>query len=231
MRFLTLSERGHRDLRIALLLLSVIILGHLPEMGGLVKGNPLAQFGGVTENVRWGWVPGFPYIDPNIGQTSQALGRRAALEWLAGRVPWWNSYAGVGIPLVGDMQSAAFFPPTLFYLCENGHLYIHIFLQFVGGMCTYVLLRQLLCLRLVAFVGAVFYALNGTFAWFAHASFNPVAFLPMMLMGVEATRQATQEGGRGGWEWLAMGLALSLYAGFPETAFINGLLVAVWVLV
>jgi len=35
----------------------------------------------------------------------------------------------------------------------------------------------------------------------------------------------------GAWRWIAVTLALSLYAGFPEIAFIDGLLVAVWTLV
>ena len=223
-------QRYRCDVYAAVFLSLIVASGHLPEVVGLVKGNPIALFGGVTEFLKPGWLPGYSYIDPNIGQTSQAWGRRAAYEWIAGRVPWWNPYAGVGIPLGGDMISAAFFPPTFFYFFDHGHLYIHIFLQFTGGIFTYILLRQLRLSRMAAFVGGSLYALNGTFAWFAHASFNPVAFLPVMLVGVESAKRAAIARQAGGWCSLALGLTLSLYAGFPETAYISGLLVAVWTL-
>ena len=39
-----------------------------------------------------GIFPGMPNIDPNTGFATQALGVRAALDWLQGAVPWWNPY-------------------------------------------------------------------------------------------------------------------------------------------
>ena len=69
---------------------------------------------------------------------------------------------------------------------------------------------------------------NGTFAWLAHSAINPIAFLPMSLYGIETLRSAVHTGRSGGWSWLAAGLALSLYAGFPETAYLDGLLVLGW---
>lgn len=230
MRLASFCQGSRRDAYAMLLLLTMTVAGHLPEVSGLFKSNPVALYAGVASSIKRGLLPGYSYIDPNVGSTSQALGRRAVLEWLEGHLPWWNPYAGVGLPLAGDMQSAAFFPPTLLYIFDNGHLYLHILLQFIAGVFTYILLRQLVLSRTAALVGGVLYQLNGTFAWFAHASFLPVAFLPMMLVGVESTRRAAQGGQAGGWGWLAGGLALSLYAGFPETAYINGLLVAVWTL-
>ena len=45
----------------------------------------------------------------------QALGHLVATDWFSGHVPWWNPYEGLGVPLAGDMQSGAFFPPTLLF--------------------------------------------------------------------------------------------------------------------
>jgi hypothetical protein len=64
-----------------------------------------------------------------------------------------------------------------------------------------------------------------------HAPANPVAFLPFVLLGIEWAREGALEQRRRGWVLMAVALALSLYAGFPETAFIDGLLAVLWLLV
>ncbi|WP_145729781.1 glycosyltransferase family protein [Nitrospirillum pindoramense] len=169
-------------------------------------------------------------LDPNIAYTSQALGHRAALDWLSGTIPWWNPYSGVGMPLAGDMQSAALFPPTLLLALPNGQLYMHISLQILAGLFTWLLLRRLGLAPMASAVAALLFEFNGTYAWLANAVVNPICFLPMILLGVETVRSRVQAGGRGGWSWIILGLALSLYAGFPEVAYFNGLLIAVWTL-
>src|SRR5690349_24385534 len=57
--------------------------------------------------------PGLPFTDPNVGWTAQALGKLSADEWLSGRIPWWNYYSGVGLPLAAEMQPAALFLPLV----------------------------------------------------------------------------------------------------------------------
>ncbi|HVA09971.1 MAG TPA: hypothetical protein VNG12_24865, partial [Acidimicrobiales bacterium] len=61
----------------------------------IVTTNPLVLNAGLTPT-QSGWLPGLPYIDGNAGFTMQALGHLAAVDWLHGRVPWWNPYEGVG---------------------------------------------------------------------------------------------------------------------------------------
>ncbi|MEA1650108.1 hypothetical protein UAJ10_13945 [Nitrospirillum sp. BR 11164] len=169
-------------------------------------------------------------LDPNIAYTSQALGHRAALDWLSGHIPWWNPYSGIGMPLAGDMQSAALFPLTVLLALPNGQLYMHISLQVLAGLFTWMLLRRLGLAPTASAVAALLFEFNGTYAWLGNAVVNPICFLPLTLLGVEAVRTRVQAGGRGGWAWIALGLALSLYAGFPEVAYFNGLLVGVWTL-
>ena len=65
-------------------------------------------------------------------------------------------------------------------------------------------------------------------AWFAHSRPDPAVFLPWVLLGVErAAVQATLAAPRG-WRLLGLATGLMLLAGFPETAYICGLLVVVW---
>jgi len=75
---------------------------------------------------------------------------------------------------------------------------------------------------------SIAFALNGTFAWLAHAPVNPVAFLPALLLGVELAFAATVAARRGGWWLIAVAEAGMFYAGFPEVAFIGGLLGVCW---
>src|SRR5581483_17040 len=155
-------------------------------------------------------------------------GHRAALDLIHLHIPWWNPYGGTGTPLAGEMQSAALFPPTLLTLLSNGQVYEHMLLELLAGVATYLLLRRIGLGRLASTIGAVAYALNGTFAWFAHATVNPIPFLPLLLLGIELAYGAAIRRQRGGWWLIAVAAALSFYAGFPEVAYIDTLLALCW---
>jgi hypothetical protein len=203
---------------------------HLPLAAFGLSADPIYFLSGLAEGAPNSILPGLPGIlDPNAGFTTEALGGLAAHDWLRGVVPWWNPYSGVGLPLAAEMQPAAFFLPfTLLLALPGGVLWLKLALQVLTGWATFGLLRQLGLLRRVALLGGVLYQLNGTFAWFAHAPINPVPFLPLLLLGIERSFARAQDGRRGGWGWAAVATAWSLYAGFPETAFIDGLLGATW---
>jgi hypothetical protein len=193
----------------------------------LVTTNPLVLDADLTTPTS-GWLPGLPYIDGNAGFTMQALGHLAALDWLHGHIPWWNPYEGVGSPLAGEMQSGAFFPPTLLLALHQGVLLLQLLVEAVTGWSTYFLVRRLGVGRTLATAAGVAFGLCGTFAWLAHAPIRPVALLPLCLIGVERAIDAAREQRRGGWRLLGVALALSILAGFPETTFIDGLFVAWW---
>ena len=145
-------------------------------------------------------------------------------------MPWWNPFEGVGVPLAGEMQSAALFPLTWLLAFPNGQLIEHLTLQVIAGLSTWFLLRQLRLGRLPAFAGAAVFAFNGVFAWLANAVINPVPFLPMILLGIERAAAHPQRRWTGGGAWISVGIAASLYGGFPEVAYLNGLLAVAWVL-
>jgi hypothetical protein len=212
-----------------LVILALVLLANLPALAGLVDVSPLGPIGITSLAVHKSVLPGQWFTDPNIGWTAQALGHLAAEDWLHGIVPWWNPYEGLGAPLAAGMQSAAFFPPTLLLALANGQLLFHVTLEAGAGLATWFLLRELGFGRPVATLGGVLFALDGTLAWFGNAPANPVALLPVLILGVE--RLARRPGvDRAGILLVAAGLALSIYAGFPETAYLDGLLAAAWFL-
>jgi hypothetical protein len=210
---------------------AVVIVANGPYLLGFFDPNPLLSVSGIAANDTPGLLAGVSAIDPNIGFTAQALGHRAVLDWLSGHIPWWNPYEGLGAPLAGEMQSAAFFPPILLLYFANGQMFLHILFESTAGICTFFLLSRFVRHQWIAVVGGIAFALNGTFSWFGHAPVNPIAFLPMLVLGLEKTLDYARSNRAGGWWLIAISLALSIYAGFPEVAFINGLLVAIWCLV
>ena len=204
------------------------MLANLPYLAGLFDPNPFVPVSGLGSVTHGLIADGRSTLDANNGFVSQALGHRAALDLLHFRFPWWNPYEGLGEPLAGEMQSAALFPLTLLTALSNGQLYEHMLLELIAGWSTFLLLRRLDLGRVTSTAGGIAFMLNGTFAWFTHATVNPVAFLPLLLLGIEVAYAAVSAGRRGGWWLIAVAAALSVYAGFPEVAFVDALLAVVW---
>ena len=132
-------------------------------------------------------------IDPNVGFITQPLGHLAAMNLLHGHLPWWNYFEGLGQPLVGEMQAAALFPLTLLFALSSGLLWFHISLEVIAGVSTYFLARRLGVPAGFATVGGVLFALNGTYAWLGNAVLNPIAFIPMLLLGIEMIYDSAEQ--------------------------------------
>lgn len=214
---------------VPLVLLLLPLLANWQAVSGWLQHDPIYVSSSLARDVVPGPLRGFTSQDPNDGFTIEALGHLAADEWLLGRVPWWNPYSGAGLPLAAEMQCSALFLPFVLLLhFAQGPLLLKPAMQLIAGLATYFLLRALGLGRVAAFTGGALYELNGTFAWFGDAPMLPVAFLPLLLLGIEEAARAAREGRIGGWFWVAVALAYSLYAGFPETAYINGLLTLAW---
>jgi hypothetical protein len=227
-RLIASARRISPDTWAMIAIAAAVVVANLPYLVGLFDPNPLGPRASLVSASVPGPVGGQPTIDPNNGFVSQALGHRAALDLLHLHLPWWNPYEGTGAPLAGEMQSAALFPPTLLLALSNGQIFERVLLEIVAGIATYLLLRRLSLNRWACLAGAAAFALNGTFAWFAHAPINPVAFLPLLLLGIERAYAAAKASDRSGWRLIAVAGALSFYAGFPETAYIDTLLAVVW---
>jgi hypothetical protein len=230
-RHFTRRLSSHPNFVPLVIIVLAILAVNLPTLVDLVTRNPLQIFAGLQVGAPQQAVPGGSIIDPNAGFVTAAVGHLVAMDWLHGHIPWWNPYEGFGSPLAGEMQSAAFFPPVLLLQGALGFVVFHVLLEVVAGYATYLLLRRLNLGRAASTAGGVAFGLCGTLAWFEHATANPVAFLPLALLGVERARAAALEYRRPGWRLLAVALALSVVAGFPEVAYLDGLMVGVWAVV
>lgn len=212
-----------------LLIMLLPLLLQLPVLSGRYDADPLLFVGSIGDKAEF--RAGYPWIDPNVGFQAQALGKASADQLLEGRLPWWNPYNGVGLPLAAEAQPASLFLPfVLLYHFRSGIIWTELLLQVIAGLCTYALLRRMRLTTLAATTGGLLYEFNGTFAWHGAPIIGPIAFLPMLLLGVEQLHARMSEGRSGGWLLIPLALAWSIYAGFPETAYINGLFVALWVL-
>ncbi len=207
------------------LLVLLPFIAHLPELVGLVSTNPIYFVSDLVLHRNAGLLPGKPFIDDNAGQSMLALGRLAADQWLHFQVPWWNHYTGIGLPLASEMQPAAFFLPfNLLLHFHAGVLLIKLAMQVLTGLATWLFLRKIGLLGWAALLASILFQFNGTFAWYADAPILPIAFLPLLLLGLERCRLREP----GGEALVAISIAYSLTAGFPETAFLDGLLALVW---
>lgn len=212
-----------------LILLLIPIVMRLPALLGILSPDPMFFTAAVGD---LGHVHGgYPWIDPNVGFQGQALGKLSADQWLSGHIPWWNTYNGVGLPLAAEAQPGSLFLPFVLLMhFRSGGMWVELLLQLIAGASTYALLRKLELVRAAAFAGALLFELNGTFAWHGAPIVSPIAFLPVLLLGIETLRARVIENAAGGWWLIPLALAWSLYAGFPEVAYINGLLAGAWVL-
>jgi hypothetical protein len=120
-----------------------------------------------------------------------------------------------------------FLPFVLLLRFAAGILLLKLSVQALAGGFMVALLRQMGLGRAACLVGGVLFALNGSFAWYAHSPILPAPFLPALLFGIERCRGPLRDGA----VWVAVALAYSLVAGFPETAFMDGLFAGVWALV
>jgi hypothetical protein len=111
---------------------------------------------------------------------------------------------------------------VLLLAVPHGLLMLRLLLMAIAGLSTWALLRRLRLATMPAFTGAALFELNGSFAWQAHGPMMPVAFLPLMLLGAEQARTERVPLA------LVAGVAWSFLSGFPETAALNLLFVAVW---
>ncbi len=218
-----------------LAILAVIGLANLLNLVGVASNEPMLYSSGLG-SPRTGLIGSIPNytVDPNDGWTSQALGHLAAVDWLHGHVPLWNGYEGLGQPLAGEMQSAALFLPFVLLLTlPHGTFLFHLSLELVAGLSTLALLRTMRLSWVASTTAAGLFAVNGSFSLMQNAPFNPIAFLPVTLLGVEIVRRALVEERRPhfGVVVVALGLMFMLNAGFPETAYVEGLFVAGWSLI
>lgn len=210
-----------------LVVIACVTLANSVYLLGFARLEPVITRAGLASSVRPGPLAGQYTIDPNDGFTAQALGRAALTSLAHGHLPWWNHFEGLGSPLLGEMQAAASSPLLALMALPHGFLVYHVVLDLIAGLATVRLSRALGLRRSPSAIAGVLFALNGTLIWLLNASSAPVPFLPVLLLGVlrcvEGSRLGTLKG------VLVVGTAvwLSVVQGFPEAAYLSGLMAAV----
>jgi hypothetical protein len=229
-RVIELYRKIPRSWTPVILILAVVLLANAAYVFGLTNSDPITFTAHISQSLCH-LACGRSSIDPNVGPLTQDLGHRAALDVIHGHLPWWNQFEGLGTPLAGELQSAALFPFTWLLAFSAGLVWMHIILEALAGICTYFVLRRLSVPTAFAAVGGMLFAIDGTFAWLANTVVNPLAFLPMLLLGVEIILERSSSRTSRGWTVAVIALALSLYSGFPEGAYFDALFCAVWAIV
>jgi hypothetical protein len=157
----------------------------------------------------------------------------AAALAAGGQLPLWNPYVFGGIPLLGDGQTAMFYPPNwLFFLLPGAAaLNYDVLLQFsIAGVGLFFFLRSLGLWRLPAFLGAVAYMFCGFLtARVVHLSIlSGAALIPLLFLCVERALQTDAR------RWFAAAsgaVALQALAGHPQVPVYSALAIGLYTLV
>lgn len=154
-------------------------------------------------------------------------------EIRAGRLPSWNPYNGSGVPHVGNIQAAVFSPfqAPFYVLPMRWALLVSAYLTLLtAGMLTYGLLRHLRASHVASVAAGVVYMFSGFMVfWLRWPLADVAAFAPGLLwatsslLRAETRRSVIRRG-------VALGVlvALSVFAGHPETMFFCVLPSVLW---
>lgn len=180
-------------------------------------------------------------IEGNDGLTKQALGIQSVHQLLSGNLPLWNHYEGIGAPLLGETQSAAWFPFTLILGLPYGFFLNQFVLEVLAGVGMYLFVRSLenkssrKVGNAAAIVAGCLFATLGTYMMMPSAGFNPIPFLPWCMLGVasifSSSKRFLDKSNIIAMLIFSLSVAFSLLAGFPETAALNLLLVGIYTIV
>lgn len=144
----------------------------------------------------------------------------AAREIHEGRFPLWNPYASTGFPFFASPHTALLFPlNALAYLlpAPTALTLISILKLSTAGLGMYWFLRLLSVAPIAAVVGSVAFMLNGALvAWLQWPFGSVMACLPWLF---GATERLRQRGDLRGVAALAIAVAVSVFAGYPQAAF------------
>jgi hypothetical protein len=143
-------------------------------------------------------------------------------EWLAGRVPLWNPYENLGVPLAGNPTAAVFYPGTLILLLPVGFAWAYKFYVMAHALLAawgaYRLARHWQASVEGAGIAAISYAFGGNvlFQYTNVVFLVGAAWLPLAVLA--ADRMVVERRLR--WALLfGMVLALMTLGGDPQMAY------------
>ncbi|MDX9972294.1 MAG: YfhO family protein [FCB group bacterium] len=219
--------RSFRSALLQALLLLALLVAVFP--GFFLRGELIVPGDVLMQSPPWSYhaPPGFkdPHNRVMVDVVAAfmpyyAITRASILE---GEWPLWNQLEYLGVPMLANMQNAAFYPPRL----------LHVIFDVFLGQSLYVVLKLWLC-GMTAFLCArgiglkewpsrffsVAWMLSSyNVLWCAWSLTDVAAWLPILFLGVELTLDGRY---RRGFYATALAGTLLLFAGHPETAFAMG---------
>jgi len=137
-----------------------------------------------------------------------------------GRLPLWKSLASCGAPLVGNGQSALFFPTNLLAIVLGAPDWVHAAQALVklagGAFCAYLLARHLRLSFLAALLAGLVFGFGGfQVVFLQHPHTNVSMLLPLLLLAAD---RAVLSPTRGRVALLALVAGLQHLGGHAETA-------------
>lgn len=209
---------------VLIIFFSVLIFFYPVWLKGLV---PLPADIVVGVNYPWldqtwpGFAAGIPVKNPI---TSDVISfaypmRISAIDFLKGfNIPLWNPFILSGTPLLANFQSAPFSITNLFYfvLPEVWGWSIQVMIQpLLGALFLYLSLRDFRLSRFTAIVGGLIFAFAGFsmiwLEWNAHSLV--AAFFPLIFL---LTLRWFKTGNFIYGSLISVGLALQIFAGYPQ---------------
>lgn len=141
-----------------------------------------------------------------------------AQSFKAGELPLWDRHTAMGFPLLADFQSAAFYPPHLFYLILPFFAAVRatfLFHYLVAATGSYMLCRRWNYPPYLSLIGAILFALGGAIVSLSNLlnHFQTAVWLPWVVFSWERVLRS------GSWkDFLVLTLMLLLHflAGSPE---------------
>ena len=193
--------------------------GYIPVPGDLLVGRFFP-----FNTMRWeGYPLGVPYKEFINADVVRQLypWRDLAMQLLKkGEMPWWNPYAFAGTPLLGNIQSAPFYPLNFLYLLMDHRTawVAGVMLQPILAMLMmWLFARELGLSKPAAMLSAIAFSFSGYMVvwWELNTIGHAALWLPLMLWGIEKWRKTKKP-------WflaaIVVGQTSSLLAGHLQTS-------------
>jgi len=217
-------------LALALLILPFLVLGR-----ALLPGRVLSAADNVVLFTPWAaQAPGVTPANPlllDITFLFQPSVVHAAEEIRAGHFPLWNPFVFGGVPFFANPQTAVLFPLTALAYVLPVPLALGLMAVLklsVAGVGMYWFLRRLAVSPGPAGLGALSFMLNALLiTWLQWSNTGTVILLPVLFGVTEVLRE---RGGARPVAWLALVVALSVFAGYPQRVAYGLLALGVWAL-
>ncbi|NUM56348.1 MAG: YfhO family protein [Candidatus Hydrogenedentes bacterium] len=198
----------------------VFAYGHVIAPGyKLYEYAPWNHYGGPDAFPHAKYYPSFEYMLTWVPWYSIAQE-----AWSHGEWPLWNPYQLTGVPLLGNGQSAFFYPPRMLFAFLNVHVAgtINIILKVWLAALTAYYCGRALGLRVG---GSLLLSICWMLApmrmlWLFWSPADTLIWLPLQYCGAELLIAGHR---KRGFSLIALSGALMLLAGHPETAFTMGL--------